>query len=115
MIKTYWKAIHSDKVVGSENLVDKPYTKIKRATLKKVIFYEKDNESKPIIEFTNCKDIFFRLRPLLSDTGILKGRRWVIENNGKICIIDYKNKPTFYNSYQEADTFPLIKSPIDLT
>ena len=114
MIKTYWKAIHSDKVVGSENLSDKPYTKIKRATLQKVIFYEIGKEDKPIITFDNPKDIFFRLRPLLTNQK-LAGRRWVIENDGKICIIDYENKAKFFNSYKEADTFPLIKSPIDLT
>jgi hypothetical protein len=114
MISTYWKAIHSDKVLCSENLEDKPYTKINRATLQKVIFYEKGKEDKPIVEFNNPKDIFFRLRPLLTNLK-LAGRRWVIENDGKICIIDYENKPKFYNSYKEADTFPLKKSPIDFT
>lgn len=114
MIKTFWKAIHSDHTVDSKDLSDDyhPYKNVKRATLQKVIFY--DETGKTLQEFENCKDIAFRLRPILTN-GQLTGRRWIIENDNKVCVIDYNNVPHIYNSYEESGTYPIIRGPIDET
>jgi len=115
MIKTYWKAIHTDRIERSEDMSEiyKPYTKVTRANLVRVVFYEKGKEETPIITFEHPTDIVWRLRPLMTDGGNLLGRRWVIEVDGRICIIDYENKPNWYDTYEEADTFPILRTGLD--
>jgi hypothetical protein len=111
--KTFWKAIHSDRIIDSTAITneEKPYLGITRKNLEKVVFYEEGKEETPIIEF-NTNNIFFRLRPLIQNNQPY-GRRWVIEADNKVCIIDFENKAHIFNSYEEADTYPINKSKID--
>lgn len=111
--QVYWKAIHSDHVVDSKT-TEKAYTKVKRATLQKLVFYGNDKK----VEFNRPSDvekwnIKWRLRSRINVNGsAVEERNWIVDD-GKFNVLNEFFVLKTFDSCLDCDKKPIIDTPID--
>jgi hypothetical protein len=113
--QVFWKAIHSDHTVDSQT-TEKAYTKVKRATLQKLVFYDEKEER---VEFTRPEnvptyDIKWRLRTRINQNGsAVEERHWVIQDD-KFHLLNENLELHTHDSCEACDKKPITETPVDL-
>jgi hypothetical protein len=114
LTQVFWKAIHSDHTVDSKT-TEKAYTKVKRATLQKLVFYDSDGDEfifkRP--EGVSTWPIRWRLRNRVNvNGGAVEERNWVVDD-GKFNILNEDLEMKTFESHIECDKKPIANTPLD--